>query len=1388
MTGTILERSLQRVAQRLHKLRILRRQALCWMLLLVPAIAAALLLPPAEGFLSTELFLLLGVTVAGLWMARWRLPEPSAIETARLVEKSRPELNDAVITAVQADARARTDRRASVMDEWVIDEADKLAHKSNWQSVIPGRQMVAWSILSFLGFSFLVSSVVAAGRWGRDLQLPALREELAAAAGQTLLEAADLTVEPGDVEVERGTSLTVVARFGKGVPAISVLEVTTEAGVTTSVMDPTVDEGVFAATIGSVPSDGSYRVVFGESDSAVQRFLSGDAELSRQRADASIPFAITTYVRPRVEQVDAVITPPEYTGRPPQVVEDTLRVTAVEGSDVEFQVHVNKRVAVAELITGSDLVIPLDLTDAQSGIVTAHVQAVESEKYRIVLRDDANRTAAEEPSVTLNVVRNQRPKIQVTFPGRDTNVSPLQEFHVEAETMDDFGIEEFGIRYTLSNGRSGDVSLLADLQPGDSENGPTTSRTAEHVILLEELQAEPDQLLSYSFYVRDYGPDGQLRVTNGDIQLAEVRRFEEIFRESDQNGQQQQQQRQQQQQQGQQGQQSGAEQLMELQKEILVATFNTGRTLQEAASPEAVEVQARKDVGVIVESQQQALEQLQEQKQEATDAESMELIRAVETAMDAALIAQGVLQDTLSDEALQSALAAEQTVLAGLMKMRAREFEVQQQQQQQQGQGQGQSQASRQQMQQLELNNDQQRYESEREARQQQEQNAANSEQLQILNRLKELARRQQMLNERLKQLESELRAAQTEEEKDEIQRELKRLREEQRDLLRDVDELRETMDSQSAEQQQQNQETREQVEQARDRVQQASRAMDDGQLSEAISEGTRAEREFEDLQEKFRQQTANQFSEAMQDLRQQTREMKDQQEQIARELAGETPEENAAAGQAPSLRTSDHRADLQQKVAEQRDNLERVLERAKDLVEQAEESEPLLSRRLYDTVRDVREKKPETALEATELLVGRGLYQQGQQAEQIAREGINELAEGIENAADAVLGSEAESLRRAQQELESLTQQLSSEVAEATGQQPGQTNGQTPAERQPGQASGDPNGGAPGGEPSEEQASGTPRQAIQRAPRPSPQQRAAESDNATEERRPQDGQPGDSQGRQPGAGPNGQESGERQPGEQQPDGQQPGGQQTNGQQPGGQQPDGQQPGGQQPDGQQPDGQQPGGQQPGGQQPGGQQPGGQQPGGQQPDGQQPGGQQPGGQEPGGQQPGGQQPGGQQPGGQQPGGQQPGGQQPGGRGRGNNFLLNGGRESVNGGTGNNSGRPLTGEDYREWSNRMREVEEILDDPELRNQVAQVRDRARSIRAEFRRHGKEPQWDLVQSELLNELQDLQSRINQQISRLSNDRSMVPIDREPVPEEFDELVRRYYELLGQSQEDGE
>ena len=154
-------------------------------------------------------------------------------------------------------------------------------------------------------------------------------------------------------------------------------------------------------------------------------------------------------------------------------------------------------------------------------------------------------------------------------------------------------------------------------------------------------------------------------------------------------------------------------------------------------------------------------------------------------------------------------------------------------------------------------------------------------------------------------------------------------------------------------------------------------------------------------------------------------------------------------------------------------------------------------------------------------------------------------------------------------------------------------------------------------------------------------------------------------------------------------------------------------------------------------------------------------------------------------GQQPGeGQQKGGAQGGGQQR-SSSLFGGGRESNNGRAADNGSRPLTGNEFTEWSDQLRDIEEMLDDPELRNRVAQVRDRARAMRAEFKRHGEAPEWDLVKSQLLGEMQLLQQRISQELAKRNSDRAMVPIDRDPVPEEFDTLVQKYYELLGRERD---
>jgi hypothetical protein len=92
--------------------------------------------------------------------------------------------------------------------------------------------------------------------------------------------------------------------------------------------------------------------------------------------------------------------------------------------------------------------------------------------------------------------------------------------------------------------------------------------------------------------------------------------------------------------------------------------------------------------------------------------------------------------------------------------------------------------------------------------------------------------------------------------------------------------------------------------------------------------------------------------------------------------------------------------------------------------------------------------------------------------------------------------------------------------------------------------------------------------------------------------------------------------------------------------------------------------------------------------------------------------------------------------------------------------------------------------MLEAPELRSQVTRIRDRVRNARSEFKRHAKDPQWDLVRSQILSPLNELRDHVAQELLRHQSSEALVPIDRDPVPSKFSELVRRYYEQLGKSE----
>jgi chromosome segregation ATPase len=291
-------------------------------------------------------------------------------------------------------------------------------------------------------------------------------------------------------------------------------------------------------------------------------------------------------------------------------------------------------------------------------------------------------------------------------------------------------------------------------------------------------------------------------------------------------------------------------------------------------------------------------------------------------------------------------------------------------------------------LQQLELSAEENRYETQRSATAPEE-NQAQRESREILNRLKDLARRQDDLNERLRELQSALQQAESRQRREELERELKRLRDQQQEILRDTDELMSRMDQ--AQNQQAVQDSREQMEQGRSHVQQASEALEQGQLSQALTEGTRAGRQLSEVRDQFRQQAANRFSEEMTEMRREARNLDQEQERLSQQLT----EQNNEAGR--SLRGTGSRAEAQEGIAEQRRDLGELQEQMQRTIEEAEQPEPLLARQLYDTLRETHQQRVDDALNVTRRLLDVGIEREAGEAMRTASQGIRNLRQGVE-------------------------------------------------------------------------------------------------------------------------------------------------------------------------------------------------------------------------------------------------------------------------------------------------------------------------------------------------------------------------------------------------------
>ncbi len=1117
LEGLLLQQRLDAVRDALRLLR--RRRAVVAPLLISAAVTALLAWQGAFGWLHA-LWAMPVVAAAWALMARWLAgrKRDSDLDLARRVEACDPEIDARLITAVELlDHRKTGADELPYLERRVIGEALEQGDSQDWIDGVTHRRLAAaarWATLAvwiFVGaFLWLAVSL------RQELRPHAAPEVTAAADVQVLPETNEpltFVVTPGDVEVELDSRLVVEAKMAPRLPAEARLVWTAYDGTELGSVEMRagVDGETFGAMIPRVEQNLRYHV---------------EAEGSR-----SDSHAVTTFVYPKLESLDVVIKPPAHTGLSERELRNTRKVTAPEFSELRFKARVNKPVAQAELFGEDKTSIPLKPGAEGELVLEGSLRLEKSGRYRLHLVDDKERANVKPPWITLTAQPNTLARIEVVFPKRDLQVSALQELPVEARVWDDIGVMRSGATVTVA-GQPREVVF------GHAVSMPNKKLDLSELINLEREGAQPRQLVSYHFWAEDTGPKGEVRRALSDMFFAQVRPFEDIFREAEPpppggmpgGGQQ-------------------AAKLMELQKQVVNANW---RLMRDTGSGRAMQ-DAVKDISVVRESENLVLEQAKEQMEEAEDAEIKQALTEAWKSMREAIEALEKAEKEAQRPALTQALEHEQAALQWLYQAGEREHLVTRQNRSQSAGGSPQE--RQEQIMSLELKQEEQRYEEERQAMA--EQSPQQQENLEVLNRLKELARRQEALAKKMQELKEQMAKAESESQRQELAEQLQRLQQEQEDLLRNLDDLQDKM--QQSDNAAQLAETREQLDQAREQALDATEQLQEQNLTAASNAATRAERELKQMEEDFREKTARRFSEEMRRLKREVQEVAQAQERISEALEDQkTPEPDRSGDTSNAMERMLAGGEVSRELAAQQERVGGLLENMQQISEQAESGEPVLSRRLYEAVRGAQTGGLEEQLEEARMQSRYGNRADAQEAERKAATAVEQLARNVEKAAEAVLGSEAEALRMARGELDRLIEEAEKEGQTSQSGQEGQgvaqaeSKGESGMEqdgRQPGQgrSAGEQQGKEPDGQPSDASDQSQQAQANGESkggqPGPGQEGREGEGSSANAGGRSQGlannereggqgtgGQPGrsNSQGEQQGQGAEARQGGER--------------------------------------------------------------------------------------------------------------------------------------------------------------------------------------------------------------------------------------------------------------------
>jgi uncharacterized protein DUF4175 len=628
---------------------------------------------------------------------------------ALYLEEREPSLQAAVLSAVEAGQEKRTFERSDVSRALVERLVETAVEKC--QTIDFGRPAERPALRRA---SALLAAAAALGMAVAILSPAFLRHAAPYLFAPWLVRAASpyaIEVDPGHVTIPRGGSQTVTARLlGFDAETVELLVRSGQAG-----------EWKRWAMTADQASRGFRFVLFG--------LETGSDYYAEAGGVRSPVFRVEVADVPYVKKIDLEYRFPSYTGLAPQAHEDTGDVVALRGTEVRVRVTPTMKVAAGRLRL--DGAAPRAMTLEADGTLQASFTVAEEGFYRIELprRDGDMQTGS--PDYTIDVLADQPPSVTIRKPGRDAKVTNIEEVFTELEAEDDYGVGRAELVYSVNGAAEKTVVL--------HQGRARKDLTAGHTFFLEELTLEPGDFISY--YARAADQSQPSQTTTTDIYFMEVRPFGREYRQAEQRGA---------------GGGGGApdDALSFQQRQIIAATFKLVRDRRRIADKQYGE-----DLGVLALAQGRLQAQVQSLVQRMANRGVLEPGSGFDSTAQSLRSAgeeMGTARERLAGNKAKDALPPEQAALKHLQRAEAAFRDVQVSFEQQGGGGGGGSAMNAEDLAdlfELELDKLKNQYETVQRGSQEK----ADDKVDEALERLRELARRQEQEIERARRLAGQL-------------------------------------------------------------------------------------------------------------------------------------------------------------------------------------------------------------------------------------------------------------------------------------------------------------------------------------------------------------------------------------------------------------------------------------------------------------------------------------------------------------------------------------------------------------------------------------------------------------------------------------------------------